>query len=111
MKILSASQIRQWDEYTILNEPISSLDLMERAAAKCTDWLLQKFDNTTAAKIFCGKGNNGGDGLAIAPKPHSRRAQRCQREDVVNSVFHFCDAMFDLSKLPKNLAGLAWTIA
>ena len=66
MKILSASQIRQWDEYTILNEPISSLDLMERAAAKCTDWLLLKIDKATAVKIFCGKGNNGGDGLAIA---------------------------------------------
>ena len=66
MKILSASQIRQWDEYTILHEPISSLDLMERAAAKCTDWLLLKFDKVAAVKIFCGKGNNGGDGLAIA---------------------------------------------
>ncbi len=66
MKILSAGQIRQWDDYTIAQEPVSPLDLMERAAAKCTDWLVQKFGNRHAFKIFCGKGNNGGDGLAIA---------------------------------------------
>jgi hydroxyethylthiazole kinase-like uncharacterized protein yjeF len=65
MKILSAEQIRKWDEFTILNEPISSLDLMERAAAKCTAWIEEKFENKVF-KIFCGKGNNGGDGLAIA---------------------------------------------
>jgi len=65
MKILSAEQIRKWDEYTILNEPVSSLDLMERAAAKCTAWIEENFKNKIF-KVFCGKGNNGGDGLAIA---------------------------------------------
>ncbi|HEX8676950.1 MAG TPA: NAD(P)H-hydrate dehydratase [Segetibacter sp.] len=65
MKILSAEQIRKWDEFTILNEPISSLDLMERAAAKCTAWTEGRFEGKVF-KIFCGKGNNGGDGLAIA---------------------------------------------
>jgi ADP-dependent NAD(P)H-hydrate dehydratase / NAD(P)H-hydrate epimerase len=66
MKILSAEQIRKWDEYTIANEPISSIDLMERAATKCTEWLLNQNFYNQAIKIFCGKGNNGGDGLAIA---------------------------------------------
>jgi NAD(P)H-hydrate epimerase len=65
MKILSAEQIRKWDEFTILNEPIRSLDLMERAAAKCTAWIEERFQGKVF-KIFCGKGNNGGDGLAIA---------------------------------------------
>lgn len=65
MKILSAEQIREWDEFTVLNEPISSLDLMERAAAKCTAWIEERFEDKVL-KIFCGKGNNGGDGLAIA---------------------------------------------
>ncbi len=67
MKILSAEQIRKWDEFTILNEPVSSLDLMERAAATCTAWIEEKFKDKVF-KIFCGKGNNGGDGLAIARK-------------------------------------------
>lgn len=66
MKILSAEQVRQWDEYTIQHEPIASIDLMERAAVKCADWLeLNKYYGESFS-IFCGKGNNGGDGLAIA---------------------------------------------
>ncbi len=65
MKILSAEQIRKWDEFTINNEPVSSINLMERAAAKCTTWIEQKFYHKKF-NIFCGKGNNGGDGLAIA---------------------------------------------
>ena len=66
MKILSAEQIRQWDEYTIRHQPVSSIDLMERAAVKCTEWLVSNNLATAPIKIFCGKGNNGGDGLAIA---------------------------------------------
>ncbi|TDH28884.1 NAD(P)H-hydrate dehydratase [Segetibacter sp. 3557_3] len=66
MKLYSAGQIRDWDRYTIENEPVSSIDLMERAAGMCTKWIRnQPFDNKRF-KIFCGKGNNGGDGLAIA---------------------------------------------
>ena len=65
MKLLSATQIRQWDEFTIKNEPIVSLELMERAANASTRWLLQN-TLTGSYYIFCGKGNNGGDGLAIA---------------------------------------------
>lgn len=66
MKILSAEQIRQWDQFTIEQEPIASVDLMERAAQKCTDWLCDHYPDATTFSIFCGKGNNGGDGLAIA---------------------------------------------
>ncbi len=65
MKVLSAEQIHQWDAFTISNEPINSIDLMERAARKCTEWIEKKYINKKI-KIFCGKGNNGGDGLAIA---------------------------------------------
>jgi len=39
---------------------------MERAAGKCAEWLLQQFPGAESFGIFCGKGNNGGDGLAIA---------------------------------------------
>jgi NAD(P)H-hydrate epimerase len=66
MKILSAVQIRDWDEFTIQNEPISSINLMERAAGKCVEWLLKQYPDATSFGVFCGKGNNGGDGLAIA---------------------------------------------
>jgi NAD(P)H-hydrate epimerase len=66
MKILSAEEIRLWDQYTIANEPITSINLMERAAGKCVEWLLQQYPDVVSFSIFCGKGNNGGDGLAIA---------------------------------------------
>jgi NAD(P)H-hydrate epimerase len=66
MKILSADDIRLWDQYTIQQEPVTSLNLMERAAGKCADWLLGQYPDAASFGIFCGKGNNGGDGLAIA---------------------------------------------
>ena len=66
MKILTAQQTREADAYTIKNEPIDSIDLMERASQKCVDWLAIKFDKSVCFSIFCGIGNNGGDGLAIA---------------------------------------------
>lgn len=66
MKILSAPEIREWDQFTIRHEPVSSINLMERAAAECTSWLLKHYPDAESFAIFCGKGNNGGDGLAIA---------------------------------------------
>ena len=67
MKIFSATQIRELDAYTIAHEPIASIDLMERAAFAFVQWFLEKFDDRDIpVVIFCGPGNNGGDGLAVA---------------------------------------------
>ena len=66
MKILNADQIRSWDQYTITHEPITSIELMERAATKCFEWLEANGWFVHSFAVFCGKGNNGGDGLAIA---------------------------------------------
>lgn len=66
MKILTASQIREVDKYTIEHEPISSSDLMERAAATCSRWIIERYSKSRDVKIFVGPGNNGGDGLCIA---------------------------------------------
>ena len=66
MKIFSAKQIKQWDAYSIKNEPITSINLMERAAIACYQWLVQNDLAKNHFRIFCGKGNNGGDGLALA---------------------------------------------
>ena len=65
-KILSVAQIREADHYTILHEPVSSVDLMERAGKRCAEWLLAREHKPQAYWIFCGTGNNGGDGLVIA---------------------------------------------
>ncbi|HSZ87638.1 MAG TPA: NAD(P)H-hydrate epimerase, partial [Puia sp.] len=66
MQIFSAEQIRKWDEFTIQHEMISSIELMERAAEKCFEWFRDNGYLERSFSIFCGKGNNGGDGLAIA---------------------------------------------
>ena len=66
MKILSTEKIRQADQYTIQHEPVSSVDLMERAAIEVAQWLLGCLYKHNTVKVFCGMGNNGGDGLAVA---------------------------------------------
>lgn len=65
-KIFSVEQIRLADQFTIKNEPISSIDLMERAANECVIWLLQKALKNQGFTVFVGPGNNGGDGMVIA---------------------------------------------
>jgi NAD(P)H-hydrate epimerase len=66
MKILTAQQIRELDRFTIKNESISSYELMERAADACYGML--PYDDLWffSTVYVCGKGNNGGDGLAMA---------------------------------------------
>lgn len=65
-KVLTSEQIRGADQYTIENEPILSIDLMERASIACFESLQNQFPNQKSYSVFCGIGNNGGDGLAIA---------------------------------------------
>jgi hydroxyethylthiazole kinase-like uncharacterized protein yjeF len=67
MKILNRSQIYQGDTQTMASQKISSTELMERAATKAFDWLHHRLQgNPVKIHIFCGTGNNGGDGLVIA---------------------------------------------
>jgi ADP-dependent NAD(P)H-hydrate dehydratase / NAD(P)H-hydrate epimerase len=66
MKILNTQQIRDTDKYTIENEPIASIDLMERASKAFFDQVKKRLKKQDKIRIFCGMGNNGGDGLAVA---------------------------------------------
>ncbi len=83
MQIFSAEQIRLWDKFTIEHEPISSIDLMERAATCCMEWLKKNRYLDRSFSVFCGKGNNGGDGLAIARLLSERKC------DVVVYILEF----------------------
>lgn len=67
-KVFSIPQIRETDRYTIENEPIASVDLMERAARACYTWMVSNIKDldTATVMVVCGMGNNGGDGLALA---------------------------------------------
>jgi len=66
MKIFKSKQIAGIEAYTIQNEPIASVDLMERASLKIFDWIKGRYSQEPFFKIFVGPGNNGGDGLALA---------------------------------------------
>ncbi|MGQ1891738.1 NAD(P)H-hydrate dehydratase [Thermophagus sp. OGC60D27] len=65
MKILTSSQTGEVDRFTIENEPIASVDLMERAATQAYRWISDHYPSASFS-IFAGPGNNGGDALAIA---------------------------------------------
>ena len=66
MKIFTSTQIHELDRYTIENEPIPSLDLMERAAKALTQAITEMYSVATPVVVFAGPGNNGGDALAVA---------------------------------------------
>ena len=66
MKILTGAQFKELDQYTIKNEPISAIDLMERAAKAIAEEVSTRWSLKTHFYIFAGPGNNGGDALAVA---------------------------------------------
>ncbi|MDX1628697.1 MAG: NAD(P)H-hydrate epimerase, partial [Fulvivirga sp.] len=66
MKILSAKQVQKVDQFTIENEPIPSIDLMERAANAFVNIFFELVSPHKKVAVVSGRGNNGGDGLAIA---------------------------------------------
>jgi len=71
LPLLNSAQIRDADAYTIRHEPIASIDLMERAAWAFAEAFYSQFpQNQSKIAVYCGTGNNGGDGLAIARLLH-----------------------------------------
>jgi hydroxyethylthiazole kinase-like uncharacterized protein yjeF len=67
LKILSGNQVKELDAAHTLTKGISSWELMERAALAFVHWWKgQSFETGLPVFIFCGAGNNGGDGFAIA---------------------------------------------
>jgi len=66
MKLFTCKQIAGIDQLTMKLEPISSIDLMERASFKIADWVTQNMNHDRQIYLFAGPGNNGGDALAVA---------------------------------------------
>ena len=65
MKIFNSTQIHELDRYTVEHEPITSLDLMERAAKAIALTIMQRWPKEAPFVVFAGPGNNGGDALAM----------------------------------------------
>lgn len=66
MKLFTCKQIAEIDQLTMKLEPISSLDLMERASGQVAEWVIHHTEIERDIYIFAGPGNNGGDALAVA---------------------------------------------
>ncbi|MCQ1544140.1 NAD(P)H-hydrate dehydratase [Bacteroides clarus] len=66
MKIFPTIQLKELDAYTIENEPVSSIDLMERASRALARAMSERWSAETPFTVFAGPGNNGGDALAVS---------------------------------------------
>jgi hydroxyethylthiazole kinase-like uncharacterized protein yjeF len=67
MKIFSKAQIYLGDQTTAERQNISSTDLMERAGTQIFNWIHMRMQGAQVPiHVFCGIGNNGGDGLVLA---------------------------------------------
>lgn len=69
--VFSSQRVRAAEAATLQSQGITSLQLMERAAARCAHWLIANEERWGLGErveyfVLCGPGNNGGDGLAIA---------------------------------------------
>lgn len=102
MKILTGSQIKELDNYTIENEPIESVDLMERASEAMAQIVAQRTGGEKLLAFVVGKGNNGGDGLAMARMLANAGCTCCvmmasHPEELSD------DCRFNLDRLPDNV--------
>ena len=110
-KVLTAEEMREVDRLTTERYGIPSLLLMENAAHAAARVIIERLGGTVAGKSFlilCGKGNNGGDGAALARILWTHGARVCvelfgelkETKDEAKSNFEILD------KLPLRLKGV-----
>ena len=77
MRVLTSEQMRRVDRLTV-EDGVPSIALMENAAHRVAEELIREFDpiDRQNVVILCGKGNNGGDGLALARLLHEYQVGR-----------------------------------
>ncbi|MGH9511245.1 MAG: NAD(P)H-hydrate dehydratase [Terriglobales bacterium] len=75
MKIVTAAEMREIDRVSTERFGVPSLTLMENAGAAVAQFVLEKYPSAKSVGVICGKGNNGGDGLAAARKLHDAGKQ------------------------------------
>ncbi|MGA9391523.1 MAG: NAD(P)H-hydrate dehydratase [Candidatus Sulfotelmatobacter sp.] len=72
MKIVTAEEMRVIDRATSVRFGVPSLTLMENAGAAVADYVLEHHGAAQRIVVFCGKGNNGGDGFVAARRLHGQ---------------------------------------
>jgi NAD(P)H-hydrate epimerase len=121
MKIVTAKQMRALDQKAVSRCGIPSLLLMESAAFGIVERLFGFYPSVSSVSIFCGKGNNGGDGLAAARHllrrgvsvraallagPEGLRGDAKKNFEILSKLggeIHFAPTSSELSKLPRSL--------
>ncbi|PYQ38061.1 MAG: NAD(P)H-hydrate epimerase, partial [Acidobacteria bacterium] len=72
MKIVSTEEMRAIDRATSERFGVPSLTLMENAGSAVKDHVFSQYASAQRIVVFCGKGNNGGDGFVAARKLHDK---------------------------------------
>src|SRR5437763_907083 len=72
MKIVSTEEMRAIDRATSERFGVPSLTLMENAGSAVKDHVFSQYASAQRIVVFCGKGNNGGDGFVAARKLHEQ---------------------------------------
>src|SRR5258706_10658436 len=70
MKIVTAAEMRSIDRATSERFGVPSLTLMENAGSAVAEHVLTQYSVALRIMVFCGKGNNGGDGFVAARRLH-----------------------------------------
>lgn len=109
LKIIRGDQIRDLDDSYLKMSNTNSINLMERAANAFCNWFVSKhFDTNKSIAVFCGAGNNGGDGFAISrilvDEGFSVSVVDCFDTDAKLSP----DASFNLDRLPDAIKRYTW---
>ncbi len=66
IKIFTTEKVKELDQYTIINEPVTSIDLVERASVVFIREFMRRYSKQNRIVVFAGQGNNGADALAIS---------------------------------------------
>lgn len=107
LRIYKSATLKKWDQFTIHTEPVSSINLMERAATACAKQIIGR-SVFESAIVFCGIGNNGGDGLVIARLLHERNIN--VRVCIVDYSKNKSDEFkLNLERLPKEIEKITLT--
>ncbi|OEK00059.1 hypothetical protein BFP97_00365 [Roseivirga sp. 4D4] len=107
-RIITAEQVRTADQHTIANEPIASIDLMERAAKAFSKCFLSLIPSTCSIHVVCGTGNNGGDGLAVTRLLREKGYHvRCSLVNVSSNLSPDCQENLNRLITPPDLVSEA----